>query len=457
MTASRWRRASATSDASIAAEVALGDRRASAARRSRSTCRRRPARWRRTRPTREPVAEVALEHADEPERRVAAAPRLLPHRLEVDRLARAGGDLRRGLRRDQPELALRLGERAVDREPDPRAALVAEQLARLRGLPQVPEDHRHSSRSASRTSSSAAPHGTTSDAPSRRTPRSYRQHFISVGPSSRGQHARAEVHARGRLGAVQRHVDLARALAAHQRPVAELVRPGVEELALEAGAAAREHGRARGSQLAQVDRREVELDGRQVLVEVEHRLRHLQQLRRLRRDDLDHAHPQRRRLDDEVHVLEPALHDGHARARARGARHLGRVARVDRRIGDERNLVRPRQHPQAGHRGDDVVAHRMLDLHHGVLAAAPRDHELGAAIDPPPDQPLAQRAFVETGRLLDGDAPVRPRDEVGPDVTSSPTESRRARAPLPGTARAAGGRRRRRSARSRRSRAARRW
>ena len=203
---------------------------------------------------------------------------------------------------------------------------------------------RTSSRNASRTSSSAAPHGTTR--PLALAPHAALEQAAlhQRRPVRRAHHARAEVDPGGRLGPVQRDVDLARALAAHQRPVAHLLRAGVEEVALEAGAAARVHRATRRRQPAQVDRLEPQIDRRQVLVVVDDRARHLQQLRRLGRDDLEHAHPHRRGLDDEVHVLEATLHDGHARPRDAG--HLRRVARVDGRVVDERDLVRARQHAQ---------------------------------------------------------------------------------------------------------------
>jgi len=118
-----------------------------------------------------------------------------------------------------------------------------------------------------------------------------------------------------RVVAVERRVDLARALAADERPFGRFRRPGVEEvdgrIEVEPRAPAREQvvvGARR--QLAQVDRDEVELDRRQLLVELEHGLRHVHQLRRVRRDDLHDPDPDQRRGIDEVHVLEAALHDG---------------------------------------------------------------------------------------------------------------------------------------------------
>ena len=175
--------------------------------------------------------------------------------------------------------------------------------------------------------------------------------------AGRRDHARAEVDARVRLAAVQRDVDLARALAADERPVGRRPagrrrgsRPRAE---VEPGAAAREQvvlGRMRGGELAQVDRRRS-------------RARPAAGPRRSRAPPAPSPAAsaarggttsttriaQRRRLDDEVHVLEAALDDVHARvapARARGARHLARVAGVDRRVGDERDLVRPGEHAQ---------------------------------------------------------------------------------------------------------------
>ena len=124
-------------------------------------------------------AEPALQHPDQPERRVPAATRLLRHRLEVEQLDPGVlGDVARGVLRDQPELRLRARQRGDDGEPRPGAPPVVEQLARLLRRPEVVV-HGHgaasvSSCSACRTSSSVAPHGTIICDPERSMPRSAR-------------------------------------------------------------------------------------------------------------------------------------------------------------------------------------------------------------------------------------------------------------------------------------------
>ena len=131
-------------------------------------------------------------------------------------------------------------------------------------------------------------------ASSRSMPRSRRQHLSSV--SSRLRlvvQQRAEVDPRVRVVPVERLVDLPRALAADQRPVGGLRRAGVEEVHLRVDVQPRAPAREQvvvgaGRELAQVDRHEVELDRRQVLVVLEHGPRHVHELRRVRRHHLHH-------------------------------------------------------------------------------------------------------------------------------------------------------------------------
>ena len=229
--------------------------------------------------------------------------------------------------------------------------------------------------------------------PSRRTPRSNRQHFISVGPScaatTRGQKSiRAAGSAPYSATWIWRERSQPTSV---QSPLPPDRRRGSRP---RGRAAAQVHRAARGRQLAQVDRLEPQVDRRQVLVVVDDRARHLHQLRRLGRVDLEHAHPHRCGLDDEVHVLEPPLHDGHVPARRGPSASRCRCRPTGRR----RTRPRPAPPARSGRdRREDVLAHEVLDLHDRVPLAAPGDHELGAPVHPPPDQPLPQRRLVEPG------------------------------------------------------------
>ena len=470
MTASRWRRASTTSEASIAAEVALGD--------LQHPLHHEPGpgvgdvldRGAERDPLARGLAEVALQHADQAERRVPA-PRASPPPPPRDRpagSARAAisSAAAAGIRPSAPCSAASAPR--IETQIRVRASS-ANSSSRLRRRPEMAEDAGHAAASAlarERRGGDLAQRGP--DLFERRAPRHHQARTLAPQPAlvqaalhqrrpvGRADHARAEVDPRSRLGAVERHVDLARALAADQRPVAQLRRPGVEELALEPAAAARVHVRpGAGRQLAQVDRREVELDRRQVLVEVHHRPRHLEQLRRLGRDHLQHPHAQRRRLDDEVHVLEPALHDGaRARPRARAARHLRRVAGVHRRVGDERDLVRPREHAHVRHRRQDLVADRMRDLDDRERARA-RQRRRTRSADRPAARPATRAASASTSPGASWTLTPRygramkfgPTSITPPILPPGPPPPR-------GTARAAGARRRRRSARRPSARAA---
>ena len=114
--------------------------RASVARRGRSRCRRRPGPSRRNTPTRRPGGEIALQHADQPERRVPGprASRSPTAARSIGSRTRAG-DLASG----RPPGSARatpcaFGERPEDLDQYPRAALVLEQRARLVGPPRCP-------------------------------------------------------------------------------------------------------------------------------------------------------------------------------------------------------------------------------------------------------------------------------------------------------------------------------
>ena len=144
-------------------------------------------------------------------------------------------DQRGGLGGHQPDVGLGLRERGEDGQPGGRAAVVVEQRVQLGRGPQVAVDrgvgevgaHRSSFRRPSRTSSRLAPHGTTAVSPSTSSPRSMRQHFVSTLPAAEGAVARAQVDPLG-LVAVEVPVELQRALAADEQPVAALGRPGVQ-------------------------------------------------------------------------------------------------------------------------------------------------------------------------------------------------------------------------------------
>ena len=118
-----------------------------------------------------------------------------------------------------------------------------------------------------------------------------------------------------RLVAVEVPVELQRALAPDQRPVLPALGPGVQE-----GHLARQiHSRSATRQQVtlgwvlachhpDVDRVEHELDGRQIVVEVDGLAGHLKQLGRFWRDDLCHDDAHGLRLPDHVDVLVLALH-----------------------------------------------------------------------------------------------------------------------------------------------------
>ena len=260
-----------------------------------------------------------------------------------------------------------------------RVSSVAHRCAVDDGVGEVDPAHAASSFSAARTSSRLAPQGTVMRAPDPLDPALAQAALEQreLRPRLALDQQRAEVDPRVRVVAVERGVDLARALAAEQRPVGGDGRAGVEEVdrraELQARAAAGEQvvlGRVRGRQLAQVDRDEVELQRRQLLVVLEHGARHVEQLRRERRDDLDDADPQRRRREDEVDVLEAALDDGHERVavadaaragsrwRCRRTRRPRRPPRPDRRARARRARRRGSRRPRRARAGPARACHR---------------------------------------------------------------------------------------------------
>ena len=307
-------------------QVALGDRQHALHHAARSTCRSRPGRSRRGRPTRARLGarsrcSTRISPSVEcPLARVSSPP---PRGRAVAGRARRS---RAPRRRDEPELALRRRERrrgsrsqarVRPRSPSSsRASSVAHRCAvdeRVGGVD--PRSTPVSSRSACRTSSSVAPHGTivarsgaldpalAQAALDQRRARPRRDR-AAAGRSRPARAARSRTAPRGSAASARSRRASSRRRWAGRRRGSRPVRR------LEPRAAAREQvvpSRVRGGELAQVDRHERELDGRQVLVEVEHRARHLEQLRRLRRHDLDDPDAHRRGLDDEVDVLEAAL------------------------------------------------------------------------------------------------------------------------------------------------------
>ena len=427
---------------------------------------------------------------------MAGRARLLADGDEIERAPARPASSSAAAGGDQPELALLDRERGDDLDPRARAALVAEQRARLLGRPQVAVDDRvgevdathpstpASDRSARRTSSRLAPHGTVIRAPVA-LDAALAQAALEQGrlrPGLAFVQQRAEVDPRVRVVAVERRVDLARALAADQRPLGGLRRPGVEEVdgrvELQPGAAAREQvvvGRVGGGELAEVDRHEVQLQRGQVLVVFDHGLRHVEQLRRVRRHDLDDPDPRRRRRVDEVDVLVAALDHVHERvapARLRGAGELARVARVDRVVDDERDLLR-RASSHASRTPTRISSPSSRSSWTSARSSpSDGDDELRPPVDPARAHVREQRLRLQRRRILDAHAPIRPGDEVRldhaaaaiPHRIAAPEDDphvdsararRRAASDVPGPYRRAAPRRRAR--RARRARAHRRY
>ena len=262
-------------------QVARGDRQHPLRHEAGPRAGRRPAPWRRTTPTGARSSRSRCSTRINPSVGEARPPRLLPHRLEVDCLLGTLGDRGRGAaggwRPSRPARPPTL------RAPPARSACAPRRRTARRS--------QASTRDARRPSYAELPQRL-AHLLQRRSPRHDHAHPAGgrrarTGSTSsawarqvRAAHARAEVDPDGRLGLVQRDVDLARALAAQQRPVAHLLRTRVEEVALEAGAAGigyivRPRAPARAGRSARTA-------GRRAagLVEVDNRAGHLQQLRR---------------------------------------------------------------------------------------------------------------------------------------------------------------------------------
>ena len=220
------------------------------------------------------------------------------------------------------------------------------------------------------------PTGRSSAHPRARCPRSRRQHLSSVssGPARRRQQ-RAEVDPRVRVVAVERRVDLARALAADQRPVGGLRRPGVEEVdrrvELQPRAPAREQVVAPApvaSSRRSIGTKSSSIGGRSSSYSSTVRAMSTQ-LRRMRRHDLHDPDPHRRGRVDEVHVLEAPLDHGHelvalappARAASRCPcrRSRSRTNATSSGAGEQPRVLDP---------DEDLVAVLALELHERPLA-----------------------------------------------------------------------------------------
>ena len=248
--------------------------------------------------------ERALQHADQPQRRVPAAARLLPDGVEVELRAGAPGDrARRGGRTRSRAPPARARQRAEDAQPDRRAPAVVEQRRASRRSPTggrrraSPRGRRRSSARrlpAARAARCAPPrgsppHGTTSGRPARSMPRSQQAALRQrrgrrSRPTARGQKSTRACGSRPYSATWiwrERSQPTSVQAAASGGPAS---RKSTGTPGSSPRAAARQQvvrGRMGRGELAQVDRVERELHRRQVLVELEHRPRHLQQLRRL--------------------------------------------------------------------------------------------------------------------------------------------------------------------------------
>ena len=204
---------------------------------SRTRCRRGPARSRRSTPTPAPRSGSISRRrrisprVECPEERVPSATTARSSRSivacsSISAAASAG---------TSPTSAWACGERGEDVSQADVRPWSSKSVVQLGRGPEMAVDrgvgevgtHRSSFRRPSRTSSRLAPHGTTAVSPSTSSPRSIRQHLVSTLPAASGAGARAQVDPLG-LVAVEVPVELQRALAADEQPVAALGRPGVQ-------------------------------------------------------------------------------------------------------------------------------------------------------------------------------------------------------------------------------------
>ena len=78
------------------------------------------------------------------------------------------------------------------------------------------------------------------------------------------------------------------------------------------------------------------------------------------------------------------------------------------------------QDARVAHGHEDVVAVLPLELHERPVVAPHGDHELGAAVDRARAEVSQERHRLERVDVLDADAAVRARDEVGSDLVHGP-------------------------------------
>ena len=314
------------------------------------------------------LRQYPLQRADQAERRMRGETGLLGDVVEIE----PGGvgvlrDQLGGFGRDDAEPRLRRRQRAEDVEPVLQPGRFVEGVRQLRRrkqvavLPRVGQAGAHAGSHDSARAISAsviwpsdAPHGHRDLAVVDHDAVLEQTAFRQQRTGNRRAGARADVDLVGSL-AVEPFVDLLRTLAADERP--GLVRwtlvqiGGLRTGRVEAAAPARHEvplGRRVRGQIGQAHHVRHELHRRQRLGHVEHALRLVEQLCRLRRRDLANRDPQRRRVDDEVDVFVASLHDGGPHTRGSGesrggqrGRHAGvdvRAMQIDTFVGAGQQL-----------------------------------------------------------------------------------------------------------------------